>query len=129
MANHYTHSSSIIRIPEGQREQAEAILARIEKEIEASPDEYCGFRATVEDDGMWIRDDDESITPTHVALLVEALVEELDLPGIHVVSWAYTCSKPRYGEFGGGAFAAQKGQETAWIDAAHAAEDAAKTKP
>lgn len=82
------------------------------------------FRKTVlavaEPDGVWICHD-ESMNTDHAEMLVKALVEELDLPGIFVCSWAYVCSKPRIDEFGGGAFAVQRGRDTIWIDAAASA--------
>lgn len=33
-----------------------------------------------------------------------------------IVTWAYTCSQPRAGEFGGGAFVVKDGKDT-WTDA------------
>lgn len=123
MANNYCQSSSEIMIPRDKLKQARAIEARIAGELESDPDEgYVGYNATFFHDDqplvqLWIRED-ESINPDHVERLVKALVEELDLPGIHVVSWAYTCNKPRIDEFGGGAFAVQKGRKTVWVDAA-----------
>lgn len=108
----------MIEIPQDKVEQAKEIMARIEAEIEADPEEgYVGYEADLEADGVWIRHD-ESINTEHAERLVKALVEELDLPGIIVCSWSYTCSKPRIDEFGGGAFAVQKGRDTIWIDAA-----------
>jgi hypothetical protein len=121
MANHYCQSSSLITVPSEKIEQARQIVARVEKELEESDDNYVGFVAAIEQDGVWIHEVD-SIDPDHVEMLVSALVNELDLPGIHVCSWAYTCSKPRIDEFGGGAFAVQKGRDTVWIDAASEAK-------
>lgn len=108
----------MIRIPEDKIKQAKEIMERVEAELEAdSEEEYAGYSANLEAGGVWIRHD-ESINADHAERLVKALVEELDLPGIIVCSWAYTCSKPRCDEFGGGAFAVQKGRDTIWVDAA-----------
>ena len=117
MANFYCESSSFIQVPADKIEQAKQIVARIEAELENDADEgYVGFNAELEKEGVWIHSD-ESITPEHMERLVSALVDELYLPGVHVCSWSYTCSKPRIGAFGGGAFAVQKGRDTVWIDA------------
>jgi hypothetical protein len=35
-----------------------------------------------------------------------------------IVTWGYTCSQPRSGEFGGGAFVIKKGKAK-WLDARH----------
>ena len=125
MADNYCESSSFITVPMEQLDDAYNILVRVQEELENDEFEgYVGFSAHIErqDDhhGVWIHD--ESVNPDHVETLVKALVEELKLPGIHVVSWAYTCSKPRIDEFGGGAFAVQMGEETVWVDAAREAE-------
>lgn len=126
MANNYCESSSFIAVPMEQLDEAENIVTRICEELENDDEWGCaGFVAEVErhEDhrGVWIYAE-ENINSDHVETLVKALVEELKLPGIHVVSWAYTCSKPRIDEFGGGAFAVQMGEETVWVDAAHEAE-------
>ena len=122
MADNYTQSSSLIPIPDTQREAAAAIIRRIETELEEDPDEqYCEFNAEMDDTGVWVYHD-ENINLNHLEKLVRALVEELDLEGAHVCSWAYTCSKRRIGEFGGGAFAIRKGYSTVWVDAAEEAE-------
>ena len=119
MANNYTYSSSLIEIPKDKHDQARAIIARVTQECEDDPDTgYAGFSAVLEDKGVWLRDTGESFIIEQGAALVEALVEELSLPGIHVVSWANTCDKPRIDEFGGGAFAVQMGKDTCWSDAA-----------
>jgi hypothetical protein len=122
MANNYMQSSSFIPFAPEQEEAANAIIERVETEILEEFDEPPGFRTTVEDNGVWISDDGESINPEHLERAVFALVDELNLEGVFVCSWAYTCSKPRIDEFGGGAFAVAKGQDTVWIDAATEAE-------
>lgn len=122
MANNYCESSSLIRIPKEQLERAKEIVTRVTAELEADEEwEYAGYLADADEHGVWIRHN-ESIETDHAEKLVRALVEELELPGVHVVSWSYTCSKPRIDEFGGGAFAVQKGHPTVWVDAASEAE-------
>lgn len=125
MANNYCLSSSFIPVEKDKIERAKQIVLRVSSKLETSEDGYVGYEAEVEEKGVWVYSD-EYLTLEHVVELVQDLVEELDLPGIHVVSWAYTCSKPRIDEFGGGAFAVQKGKETVWVDAAYAARKEAE---
>jgi hypothetical protein len=122
MANNYAQSSSFIPFAPEQKAAAMEILQRIEDETFEEIDESPGFSATVEDNGVWFSDDGESINLDHLERAVFALVDGLNLEGVFVCSWAYTCSKPRIDEFGGGAFAVAKGQDTVWIDAATEAE-------
>ena len=125
MANNYCDSSSLIRMPDDKKEKAKEIMARVEQELLDDPDEgYANYIAEIHEDGVWIHSD-ESVNPNHMERLVKALVEELDLPGIHVCSWSYSCSKLRIDEFGGGAFAVQKGATTVWVDAADEARNQA----
>jgi hypothetical protein len=123
MANNYVEASSLIITRPEQREQAEAIIERIENEIDVDEENsgYINFSAEVISEGVWIYSD-EYIDTNQVEMLVRALVEELDLPGIHTFSFSVSCSKKRIGEFGGGAFAIAKGQPTVWIDAGLEAE-------
>ena len=125
MANNYCLSSSFIPVEEDKIERAKQIVLRAITKLENSEDGFVGYEAEVEEKGVWIHSD-EYLTPEHAVELVQDLVEELDLPGIHVVSWAYTCSKPRIDEFGGGAFAVQKGKDVVRIDAAYAARKGAE---
>ena len=116
MANNYCESSSFIKIDPGYIEQAGDIVTRVLAEFEET-DEGCGIIVDVEEHGVFIRGE-ETFNAEQAAVLVKALVEELSLEGVRMCSWAYTCSKPRIDEFGGGAFAVVKGQDTIFIDAA-----------
>jgi hypothetical protein len=124
MANNYCQSSTFVTIPKDKLGEAKSIVDKIETELEGGDEGYVGFVAELKENGVWIYDD-ESINPDHVEILIKALVEQLDLPGRHLCSWAYICSKPRIGEFGGGAFVVQKGKDTVWVDAEQAALRAA----
>jgi len=116
MANNYCQSSFLIEVPEEKLEQAKHIVERVEVALDTQ-DNGPYYSTAMWKAGVWIYSD-ESLDTEQVEALVRALVEELDLPGVHVGSWAYTCSKPRLDEFGGGAFAIAKGVATVWIDAA-----------
>lgn len=117
MADYYTQGSFVVEIPKGAEEKARAIVDRVKEEF----GEYVGYEYDFGDDfeegGLWVYSD-TSFDPEHVAVLVRALVEELELPGTIIVQWANSCSKPRVDAFGGGAFAIKRGYETIWIDPA-----------
>jgi len=117
MADNYCQSSTFIKIPSDKLAEAQKIIDRIEED--ASHDDeirYLGFDITCEKDGVWINGE-EIFDPDMAEMLIRELVETLDLPGVYICSWAYTCSRPRIGEFGGGAFGVQKSTKTVWIDA------------
>jgi hypothetical protein len=116
MANNYTQSSSVLEIPADKLEQAILIVERTESELEHA-DECVGFEASFEGCSLWIRDDGESFNPDHVVDLVQTLLDELQIDEPFVCSWAYTCSKPRVDEFGGGACAVRRGKKPIWCDA------------
>jgi hypothetical protein len=116
MANNYLESSSFLKLPEEKIEQAKVIVDRVIKELEESEEEYCGCNVKVESEGVWFGGD-EYCNVEHVEQIAKALVEELEIDEPFFCSWAYTCSKPRVDEFGGGAFVVQRGKETYWIDA------------
>lgn len=64
---------------------------------------YLGFRWEVESGQLWIAHD-ESLD-IEAAVEVARVMLELDENDIFAMEWASTCSKPRVGEFGGGAVA------------------------
>ena len=118
MANSYTYSSSLIEIPKDRHDQARAIIERITQECDEARG-YVGFRAVMQHHGvLLLHADGQYFSSEQASVLVEALVKELSLPGIHVVSWADTCEEPFPDQFDGGAFAVQIGHATVWINAA-----------
>jgi hypothetical protein len=124
MANNYCQSSSSLQIPLEKRQQAMQIIARVQAELEAGDEGCVGFDADwIEGDAaLWIRDDGENIDVDHVAILVQALLDELQIDAPFIFSWAYTCSKPRIDEFGGGACVVRRGKDPIWCDARDMAE-------
>ena len=123
MADNYCEGSSFLEIPEDKTEKAQVIIDRVVAELENDDDfGYCGCQAELEKTGVWFHGD-ESFHPDHVAEIARALVEELELDKPFYCSWAYTCSKPRIDEFGGGAFAIVRGKKTIWCDAMGFVED------
>ena len=114
MANNYCELSAMLEVPADKLEQAKAICLRVEQKLEE--EDYCNAVWEVERDGIWFHHD-ESADPDHVAEIARAVIEELELDEPFYCSWAYTCSKPRIDEFGGGAFVIKRGKETQWVDA------------
>lgn len=107
----------MLKISVDKLAQAILIVARVEEELENSEDGYVGFHAEFESDGLWLHDDGESIDVEHAAALAQALLDGLKIDEPFVFSWAYTCSKPRLDEFGGGACAVRRGKAPIWCDA------------
>ena len=123
MANNYTESSSFLAVPKEKLPEAQEIIARIIGELENEEEEgYCGCSAEVEGlegeqpCGVWFHGE-ESINVDHVEMIARELIERLELDEPFFCSWAFTCSKPRIDEFGGGAFVIKRGYETYWCDA------------
>lgn len=123
MANNYCQGSGYLPLREDQLEQAQQIINRVVDEFEQD-DEYGYFGAEVEivTNGV-VYYHNESVDPDHVETLVQALVDELELNDPVMFSWAYTCSKARTDEFGGGAFVVWRGHETYWVDSQQMADD------
>jgi hypothetical protein len=115
MADNYLQFSERIEVPAAQMQQADEIIKRVEAKIEAE-DEYFGVCVELERGGIWLYADEHGDTD-HLEALARALVEELEIDEPFTASWSYTCSKPRIGEFGGGAMVVRRGYETLWADA------------
>ena len=124
MANNYTESSSFMVLDESQLDKAQEIIDRVVKECEKGEYGYFDVDVNVERGdsgslhscGIWFAHN-ESINPAQLCELAEVLVDELEIDTPFLASWAYTCSKRRIGEFGGGAFVVERGEDTIWVDA------------
>lgn len=125
MANNYTQSSSVLVIPKGKQPHAELIADRVILEISESEaadhggdagDYPCGVDLKFTGREVWMCGG-EAFNPEHAERIARALVEELEIDEPFYCSWAYTCSRLRINEFGGGAFAVVRGKETVWCDA------------
>ncbi len=121
MADNYLQFSEFIEVPAAQHPQADAIIKRVKAKIEAE-DEYFGVCVELEHRGVWLYADEHGDTD-HLEALVRALVEELEIDEPFTCAWSYTCSKPRIGEFGGGAMVVRRGYETLWADAESAVDE------
>jgi hypothetical protein len=130
VANNYCETSSYLSIPEAKIEKAKEIVDRVVAELSEN-DNGCGCLAEVDDQGVWFHGE-ESVNLEDVAEIARALVEGLEIDEPFYCSWAYTCSKPRINEFGGGAFVIVRGKQTYWLDARCAVQEAleqGKLKP
>jgi hypothetical protein len=119
MANNFTESSSFLAIKEDQIPLVQDIIDRVTAEIVADEDEsggYLGCTVDVQPNGVYFGGE-ESCNVDQVAQIAKKIVEDLKIDEPFFCSWAYTCSKPRVDEFGGGAFVVRRGNDTQWIDA------------
>lgn len=108
MANNYTYTSMSFSIPKRARRWLEARLKENQERFESDNDFFWGFNHEFEaygKDALLVYLFDEDGCPN-----LDALVEMLQLYLINFepqrylsFMWADTCSKPRPGEFGGGA--------------------------
>jgi hypothetical protein len=114
MANNYTQFS--FAVPLDTSEEIEwarhtvALLAEHDNGVEITeldvilPDDedFLGYDAEVDNDGLWIHAD-ESGQPEHVVPLVQEFLRRFRPQGHVGFEWADTCSSPRLDQFGGGA--------------------------
>lgn len=127
MANNYNQSSSFLSIPKEKIHLVSDILLRAELKAQKKVAKDMGDSNNYEiysidcdieilDDGVWFYHD-ESFRPESAELIARTLINELDLDTVFYCSWAYTCTKLRTDEFGGGAFVIKKDHPTIWVDA------------
>lgn len=129
MANNYCETSSFLPIPVELKDEARAIAFRVDQELRDDPEsECCDIVWEIEDDGIWFHGD-ESANVEHMEQIARAVIEELELDKPFYASWAYTCSKPRIDEFGGGALVIRRGRPTFWIDAVRACQQHVEDNP
>ena len=116
MANNYTIFSEMLLISgKEEREWLERLIEQLENGDEEGPDaafvkeysnnfhgNYLGFDAKFEDEGLWIYTE-ESGNVDAVAAFVQYFLERFHPDKYWTLTWACTCSKPRVGEFDGGA--------------------------
>jgi hypothetical protein len=115
MANNYTTFSSWMGIHTNSIDKAKDIIAMIASDLE-NDDDSLNCDVEVEEDGVWFSSEIDG-NVDHVEIIAKRLVEELAINKPFFCSWAYTCSKCRVDEFGGGAFVVQRGKRTFWCDA------------
>ena len=116
MANNYCKGSCMLPIPPDKLQQAKQIVKRMLRHIEDDEHGFCSCLVEVDEAGVWFHEE-ETLNPDHVELIARELVEKLKIDEPFYCSWAYTCSKPRIDEFGGGAFVIQRGKKTFWVNA------------
>ena len=122
MANNYIELSAFLKVAPEKIEKAKEVLEAIITEADNCKEwGYCSFDATVEDTGVWFRHN-ETVIVEQVEAAASRLLEELEIDEPFFCSWAYTCSKPRVNEFGGGAFVMKRGKPTKYVDAMNKVE-------
>lgn len=123
MANNYTQWSAALYVEDTTKEALQEFIDAEIAKLEDSEDGFYGGRIEVEDHGdlrfVWFCSEEGGVIEDTVAVAT-ALMENFNTEHRFTISWAYTCSKPRLDEFGGGAVCLVKGQEPIWIDAMNA---------
>jgi len=142
MSNNYTQFSTAVIIPPDKVEFVmAAILAALREflvegrvrgnyledtELVLVDNEYrahLGGTEIVSEPGqIWIYGEESGDIEVAICA-IETIQTVLQLDTPHVFSWAYTCSKPRLDEFGGGAVQCRRGHITETIDAYQAARN------
>jgi hypothetical protein len=106
-------------IPKEKEVLAEDIIAKAYEELDDSGEYFGGTIAEISCDehqcGVWFHDD-ESANPEDVEFIARKLIDILEIDKPFYCSWAYTCSKPRIDEFGGGAFVVKRHYDTFWCE-------------
>lgn len=121
MADHYTHFSCLLGVGTADNAaKAMALYETLREQVEDEDGGGVGFllEAQPEDGGVWLWIyDDVNGDPDHVAAFVQRLAEELKLTGLWGFGWANSCSRPRVGAFGGGAYVIDlaTGETSAWV--------------
>jgi hypothetical protein len=135
MANNYTHFSFAFQINSpAEAEYLETILQAahgydesdenlaLAREVFGSQFDYYGclgfdyeIECGSEGGEVWIHDDGGEGNADHAVSLVQAYLNKFDLDTKIGFSWAFTCSSPRIGEFGGGAVVVTKDDEK-WMN-------------
>jgi hypothetical protein len=133
MANNYLQFSEVLKLKNAT--QVKWAYAYLTKPARDESDEHgLGFDWSIDEKReLWLRDDGEYGDVDAVASFVQAYLVKFDPQGIFTLSWAETCSSPRAGEFGGGAFCVTaKKQEWIntldWVCKHHARKPAPKKK-
>lgn len=114
MANNYCTASFYIEVPDNKLKDLERVINKSIEKIENLFD-YVGFDYEIDSTGVWVSSED--FNPEAAAEFTKDIVETLELEKSIIASWAYTCSKLRIDNFGGGAFLVRKGRPTEFIDA------------
>jgi len=115
MANNYTIFSEMLVLKnQDERNWVQNVLFQLQAMFDEEEGEYpewmetwkefgyLGFDTEMQNDGLWIYAE-ESGNVDLVAEFVRAFLHRFYKDGFWKMTWACTCSKPRLGEFDGGA--------------------------
>lgn len=128
MANNYLQFSEIINLKSKvEVEWANSFIESFERDgVDDSiikrygmdiDDEGLCFNYEIDRSSMelWMYSE-EAGNPDHVALFVQDYFRKFDKSGCFTMTWAHWCSRPRVGEFGGGAVVVTA-EKLMWLDA------------
>jgi hypothetical protein len=137
MADYCTHFSCLIDV--GTANKAARALALFQSVRAADQDAddpaFAGFEVSRQDapegSTLWIHDDEHGDVEAVIRFVLR-LAENLDLTGLWGFEYANTCSRPRFGAFGGGGHVIDLGARKSigwtstqeWLAAALNGEDA-----
>ena len=119
MANNYAQFSEEMDIPADKVEAVDAFFDQYDKDIDDGQFDFFGGVETEWDKGLpngkhaiWIHAD-ENYMEEELFYVVKGLLKAIDSPEAtpFIVNVAYTCSKPRIGEFSGGCYAIWRDKE------------------
>lgn len=103
MANNYSLASFVV--PCG-KDDGEVLLDMLAEEDEEGYGH--SYEAEYDDGGVWITDNGEWIDADWIADCIHRWLAKRDAPDLVMFELAYTCSKPRVGEFGGAIYFATR---------------------
>lgn len=129
MANNYVQSSSMLEIPKDKRDKAQEIIDKFFAQF-TDADDPAGVQVvnSTTEDGVWIYGE-EWFDADQAAELAQNLLDGLEIDKPFIFSWAYTCSRLRINEFGGGACLVRRGKPPLFIDAYNHLQQLINTKP
>jgi hypothetical protein len=115
MANNYAQFSEQMVVPEDKIHAVAGFLMELEELYESGAvDWYGGIEYTFPNCAIPLKEGDKTTIWLHsddtymdeeLIYLVKGLLEAIDSDEPFIVNVAYTCSKPRVGEFSGGCYA------------------------
>jgi hypothetical protein len=120
MANNYTQFSFLLPLPTDPEKaklvpewvKAQQEMTDVTQELDDNVEWYEWYRYLMEFDpnGVWIYTD-ETGSPEAAANIAQLYLSDFDIEGGVLITWADTCSKPRIGEFSGGAVVVTKDKQ------------------
>ena len=103
MANNYLLFSEVLTLKNKKEEKwAREELTRLSEAEDGNGCPVIDFQWNIEDGGIWFYTE-EAGEPNTVGTFVQSFLKKFYPEDVWKLTWAATCSKPRIGEFSGGA--------------------------